>query len=86
MPKVIRILVLLAVFAIPVLLGWTWLDHFRETKLPQPTGPCAVGRVTYDWEDPRAHRASRLDLVSRSPNPTIPGDQRLLTALLAVGG
>jgi dienelactone hydrolase len=53
MRKVIRILVLLAVFAIPVLLGLTWLDHFRETKLPHPTGPYAVGRVTYHWKDPR---------------------------------
>jgi dienelactone hydrolase len=53
MRKVIRILVLLAVFAIPVLLGLTWLDHFRETTLPQPTGPYAIGRVTYDWKDPR---------------------------------
>ena len=53
MRKIIRILVLLAIFAIPVLLGLTWLDHFRETKLPQPTGPFAVGRVTYDWKEPR---------------------------------
>jgi predicted dienelactone hydrolase len=53
MRKLIRILVLLAVFAIPVLLGLTWLDHFRETELPQPTGPFAVGRVTYDWKDAR---------------------------------
>src|ERR1700678_1772150 len=53
MRKIIRILVLLAVFAIPVLLGLTWLDHFRETTLPQPTGPYAIGRVTYDWKDPR---------------------------------
>jgi hypothetical protein len=36
MRKIIRILVLLAIFAIPVLLGLTWLDHFRETNLPQP--------------------------------------------------
>ena len=53
MRKVIRILVLLAVLAIPVLLGLTWLDHLRETKLPHPTGPYAVGRVTCDWKDPR---------------------------------
>ena len=57
MRKVIRILVLLAVFAIPVLLGLTWLDHFQQTKLPQPTGPFAVGRTTYVWKDP-AHTDS----------------------------
>jgi dienelactone hydrolase len=51
MRKLIRILVLLAVFAIPVLLGLTWLDHFRETELPQPTGSFAVGRTTYVWKD-----------------------------------
>jgi dienelactone hydrolase len=51
MRKMIRILVLLAVFAIPLSLGVMWLDHLRETKLPQPTGPFAVGRVTYDWID-----------------------------------
>jgi len=51
MRKIIRVLVLLAVFSIPVLLGLLWLDHFRETKLPQPTGPFAVGRVTCDWID-----------------------------------
>jgi dienelactone hydrolase len=28
-----------------------WLDHNRETILPQPTGPFAVGRTTYVWKD-----------------------------------
>jgi hypothetical protein len=45
-------IVVVALFGIPVLLRWMWLDHFRETKLPQPTGPFAVGRVTYAWKDP----------------------------------
>jgi dienelactone hydrolase len=51
MRKIIGVLVLLAVFAIPVLLGFMWLDHLRETKLPWPTGPYAVGRLTYEWID-----------------------------------
>jgi predicted dienelactone hydrolase len=33
------------------LLGWLWLDHRRETRLPAPTGSYKVGRVTYDWID-----------------------------------
>jgi dienelactone hydrolase len=70
MRKLIRILVLLAVFAIPVLLGLMWLDHFRETTLPQPTGPFAVGRVMYAWKD-----AAHTD-----PMATEPGARRELLA------
>jgi dienelactone hydrolase len=51
MRKIIGILVLLPAVAIPVLLGLMWLDHIRETILPQPTGPFAVGRTTYVWKD-----------------------------------
>jgi dienelactone hydrolase len=51
MRKIMGIVVLLSVFGIPVLLGLMWLDHFRETTLPQPTGPFAVGRTTYVWKD-----------------------------------
>ena len=52
MRKIIRFLVLLPAVGIPVLLGLMWLDHNRETILPQPTGPFAVGRITYAWKDP----------------------------------
>jgi len=62
MRKIIRILALLAIFTIPVLLAFMWLDHFPETKLPQPTGPYAVGRVTYDWID-----ATHADPVAPDP-------------------
>jgi hypothetical protein len=62
MRKLIRILVLLAVFAIPVLLGLTWLDHFRETELPQSTGPFAVGRTTYVSKD-----AAHTDSMASDP-------------------
>jgi dienelactone hydrolase len=50
--KMIAVVALVPVLGIPVLLGLMWLDHFRETKLPQPTGPFAVGRMTYAWKDP----------------------------------
>jgi predicted dienelactone hydrolase len=45
-------LVLLAVVGIAVLLGSLWLDHTRETALPIPTGPFAIGRTTYVWSNP----------------------------------
>src|ERR1700724_862612 len=53
--RVIKILVGVVVFAVvgvAVLLGLLWLDHTRETTLPTPTGPFAVGRITYVWSDP----------------------------------
>jgi predicted dienelactone hydrolase len=33
------------------LLGLLWLDHKRETTLPTPTGPFAVGRTADAWSD-----------------------------------
>jgi dienelactone hydrolase len=50
--KTVLAVALLALLAIPVLLGLMWLDHKRETTLPTPTGPFAVGRTTYVWSDP----------------------------------
>jgi hypothetical protein len=52
--RVIKTLVRVVLFAvggITVLLGLLWLDHTKETKLPTPTGPYAVGRATYAWSD-----------------------------------
>jgi dienelactone hydrolase len=52
--RVIKIMVGVALFAfvgVAVLLGLLWLDHTRETTLPSPTGPFAVGRTTYVWSD-----------------------------------
>jgi hypothetical protein len=50
--RLIKIAALTATLAIPVLLGLLWLDHIRQTTLPMPTGPFAVGRTTYVWTDP----------------------------------
>jgi dienelactone hydrolase len=47
----VRILLFL-IFAGAVGLGLLWWDHGRETTLPTPTGPFAVGRTTYAWSDP----------------------------------
>ncbi len=71
--RVIKTLVgaaLFAAVAIAVLLGLMRLDHNRETTLPTPTGPFAVGRTTYVWSDP-AH-----------PDPMAPqpGSKRQLLA------
>ena len=44
-------LALLVVVGIMLLLGVLWLDHRRETTLPTPTGPFAVGRTTYVWSN-----------------------------------
>jgi dienelactone hydrolase len=49
--KMIAVAALLLFVGIPALLGFMWLDHFRETTLPEPTGPFAVGRTTYAWSD-----------------------------------
>ena len=68
--KIVAVIVLVPVVGVPALLGLMWLDHFRETRLPQLTGPFAVGRMTYAWKDP-AHT---------DPLATAPGARRELLA------
>jgi hypothetical protein len=60
--KALVVVALFAVVAIAVLLGLLWLDHKRETSLPTPTGPFAVGRTTYVWSD-----AAHLDPLAPQP-------------------
>jgi len=50
--KIVAGLALVPVVGVTVLLGLLFLDHNRETTLPSPTGPFAVGRATYVWTDP----------------------------------
>src|ERR1700732_2653161 len=50
--KIVVVMALFAVVAIAFLLGLMWLDHNRETTLPTPSGPFAVGRTMYAWSDP----------------------------------
>lgn len=86
--RVIKIVVRLALFAvvsIAALLGVLWLDHTRETTLPTPTGPFAVGRTTYVWSDaahadpmapqPDTNRGTKRDLLAWIWYPAAP--QRL---------
>jgi dienelactone hydrolase len=68
-PKLMRVVIrtvagiaLFTVIAIAVLLGALWIDHTRETTLPTPSGPFAVGRVMYDWSD-----AATPDLIAPQP-------------------
>ena len=71
--RVIKIAGLLAVFVIAgiaAFLGILWLDHTRQTILPEPTGPFAVGRSTFAWTD-TAHT---------DPIATPPGTKRELLA------
>jgi dienelactone hydrolase len=68
--KIVLVVALFAVVAIAFLLGLMWLDHNRETTLPTPTGPFAVGRTTYVWSDP-AHL---------NPTAPRPGPKRELLA------
>lgn len=42
---------LLAILGIIALLGLLLLDHNRDTALPPPTGPFAIGRATFVWGD-----------------------------------
>src|ERR1700674_400771 len=68
--KIGVVVALFAVVAIAFLLGLMWLDHNRETTLPTPTGPLAVGRPTDVWSGP-AH-------LGRTAPP--PGTKRELLA------
>src|SRR5271163_213468 len=61
--KILAGLVVLAILGLAVLLGVLWLDHTRETVLPTPTGPFAVGRTTYVWTD-----ATRTEIMAPKPD------------------
>jgi dienelactone hydrolase len=71
--RVIRLLAGLtavAVAGIGLMLGVLWADHTRETALPMPTGPFAVGRTTMVWSDP----------ANMDPMAPAPGAKRELAA------
>src|SRR2546423_6363066 len=44
-------LAILSIVGFAALLGLLWLEHRTEITLPAPTGPFAVGREIYDWQD-----------------------------------
>lgn len=43
--------VIIGIIGLIVVLSLMWIDHNKETILPTPTGPFAVGRTTYVWSD-----------------------------------
>ncbi len=43
--------ILIVVTAISAALIYSWYRHNQTVILPQPTGPYAVGRLSYDWTD-----------------------------------
>ena len=49
--KIVAAVPLFAFAALVALLAILWVDHFRQTTLPKPTGSFAVGRTQYVWTD-----------------------------------
>ncbi|MEO7143852.1 MAG: family membership [Bryobacteraceae bacterium] len=60
--KGFAVLTALGVLAAGASLATLWVDHNRETTLPSPTGPFAVGRTTYVWSD-----AGQAELMAPPP-------------------
>ncbi len=51
--KILAVIVLCGFAGVGLLLSGLWIDHHQETELLAPTGQLAVGRITFDWRDPR---------------------------------
>jgi hypothetical protein len=92
--RIMAFVVLFGVVGVAVVLGLIWLDHTRETTLPTPTGPLAVGCVTYVWSDaaqaqlmatrPGTTRETAcLGMVSRCASTTIADSRRVFTRSVA---
>jgi predicted dienelactone hydrolase len=69
---------LLIVLGIAFLLGLLLFDHHRDTILPEPTGPFAVGCTTFVWKDtqvdPLAPSGSQRELLAWIWYPAAPGN------------
>jgi dienelactone hydrolase len=66
--KGFRVLLIAGTLCVGLLFAALWVDHARETILPAPTGPFAVGRVIDDWRDDGAD----------DPVAPVPGTKREL--------
>jgi dienelactone hydrolase len=76
--KAVAGVVMLCVLGMTVLLGLLLLDHNRDTTLPTPSGPFAVGRTTYVWNDSQAdplapQPGSKRQLLAWIWYPAAPG-------------
>jgi len=60
--KAVAAVVMLCVLGITILLGLLLFDHNRDTTLPTPAGPFAVGRMMYAWSD-----AAQVDTLAPQP-------------------
>jgi dienelactone hydrolase len=60
--KFLRAISLCGIAGVAVLLGFAWIHNHRRTILPIPSGPFAVGRITYDWRD-----ANQQDAMAPRP-------------------
>lgn len=60
--KIASRVALAVIAACMLLLGVMWIDHYRETSLPVPTGPFAVGRILAVWTD-----AAHFDPMAPAP-------------------
>src|SRR5579884_4083428 len=49
--KIVLWVALVCILGLTGLVASVWIDHNRETTLPVPSGPFAVGRMTYLWTD-----------------------------------
>jgi dienelactone hydrolase len=71
--------VMLFVLGIVILMGALLLDHNRDTILPTPTGPFAVGRTTFVWTDasqvgrPSPQPGTERELLAWIWYPAVPG-------------
>jgi len=51
--KFLLILAALLAICLAASMGWLWVRHNRPVSLPPPSGPYLVGRVKYEWTDPK---------------------------------
>jgi predicted dienelactone hydrolase len=69
--------VMAAVLGVAALLGLLLFDHNRDTILPAPTGPFAVGRTTFVWADaeadPLGPPGAKRELLAWIWYPAAPG-------------
>jgi dienelactone hydrolase len=76
MIRAIAAVAMLVVIGIVFLLGLLLLDRNRDTNLPMPTGPFAVGRATFVWSDaqvnPLAPPGTKRELLAWIWYPAAP--------------
>jgi Platelet-activating factor acetylhydrolase, isoform II len=63
--KVLVVGLLVVTVAMGTFLGVVTLRRLQPVELPKPTGPYAVGRLTYDWVD-----RGRADTLATVPTPS----------------